>query len=278
MSNDQLRKTSIPIHFHFAHSKRVVPALKDATRAVSTPLRPKKRPTSILVPQDTPDHRRLPTAVQPQWTPVEISNFAPQTRKSDVFKLLEDYKISSPFDFPAAPRFTHPFRVTILVAGIEEARRMVNEVNGIQVGARNISIRIKDMTEEERTEYQTQDMADQIKTGIIRDTARVYHQDLDDSVLQVWELVHAGKHYAFLQKRTPVAVHSSPEAHDLGTQDDAVWQFVAASAAGLETGDEKVVPRLEALRGLQDSSETHGALRRVWDEWIGGLLLTADDS
>ncbi|KAJ4351145.1 uncharacterized protein N0V89_006484 [Didymosphaeria variabile] len=277
MFNDQPRKTSIPIHFHFAHSKRVVPALKDATRAVSTPLRSKKRPASILVPQDTPDHRRLPTAVQPQWTTVEISNFAPRTRKSDVLNLLGGYDISPPVEFPATPRFTRPFRVTVMVSGVEEARRMVKELNGTQVGGRNISVRMTNMTEEERMEYQIQDMADQIKTGIIN-TAHVYHPDLADSILEVRELVQDENHCAFLQKRTPVTVHSSPKAHALETQNKAKWELVAASAAGLETGDSKVILRLEALKGLQDSLETQGVLEKIWDEWSGSSLLAEDVS
>lgn len=167
MSNAHPRQTSIPIHFHFAHSKRAVKALKDAPRSISTPLRPKKRPASIVIPQDTPVHRSLPLAVQPDWTPVEFSNFSPQLRQSDITDLLEGYNISPELKFPATPRFTGPLRATVLVASVKEARKMVKDLDRRNVGGREISVRIKDITEEKRKEYHIQDMADQIKTATI---------------------------------------------------------------------------------------------------------------
>lgn len=167
MANDQSRRTSIPIHFHFAHSKRVVPAIKDASRAVSSPLRSKKRPASILIPHDTPLHRKLPAAVQPEWTPVEIANFPPQLRQADFIDLLQGYNISPEFDFSVTPRFTRPFRATILAASGEEARRIVQDLNGKTVGGRRIAVRMKNLSEKERKEFQVQDMADQLKISII---------------------------------------------------------------------------------------------------------------
>ncbi|KAF2451856.1 hypothetical protein P171DRAFT_348134 [Karstenula rhodostoma CBS 690.94] len=279
MSNDRLRKTSIPIHFHFAHSKRVVPALKDASRAVTSPLRVRKRPASILIPRDTPAHRKLPAAVQPEWTPVEISNYPPRMRQSDFIDLLQGYNISPEFDFPVTPRFTRPFRVTILAASGEEARRMVKDLDGKSVGEREIAVRMKGMTEKERKEFHIQDMADQIKTGIIN-TARVYHSDLADAILEVREIVQDGSCFAFLQKRAPVTIHSTPETRALGNQNLAKWEFVSGSACELEMEmeDSPTVPRLEALRGLQKTLENQGVLEKIWHKWSGSQVLMADDT
>jgi hypothetical protein len=88
-------------------------------------------------------------------------------RQSDFIDLLQGYNISPEFDFPVTPRFTRPFRATILAASVKEATRMVKDLDGKLVGGRKIAVRMRDMTEKERKAYHVQDMADQIKTGII---------------------------------------------------------------------------------------------------------------
>lgn len=88
-------------------------------------------------------------------------------QQSDFIDLLQGYNISPEFDFPATPRFTRPFRAAILAASVEEAKRMVKELDGKSLDGREIAVRMKDMTENERKEFHIQDVADQIKTGII---------------------------------------------------------------------------------------------------------------
>jgi hypothetical protein len=93
----------------------------------------------------------------------------------------------------------------------------------------------------------------------------------------VCEIVKDGSHFAFLQKRVPVTVHSTSEAHALETQNMVEWKFVAGSAFELEmeTDDDTKVPRLEALKGLQGSLENQGVLETIWRQWSGSQLLTA---
>ncbi|KAF9739078.1 hypothetical protein PMIN02_003965 [Paraphaeosphaeria minitans] len=278
MSNEQPRKTSIPIHFHFGHSKRVVPAIREVSRAVSSPLRLRKRPASILIPRDTPAHRKLPVAVQPEWTPVEIANFSPRWRQSDFIALLQGYHISPEFDFPLTPHFARPFRATILAASVEEAGIMVKDLDGKLVGGRKIAVRMKDVSELERKELHMQDMADQIKTGIIN-TARVYHSDLADAILEVHEVVQDGSCFALLQKRAPIMIHTTQEAHDLDNRSLTQWEFVAGSASELDTQieDSTTVTRLEALKGLQGTLESQGVLEQIWCQWNGSQVLSADN-
>lgn len=104
----------------------------------------------------------------------------------------------------------------------------------------------------------------------------MYHSHLSDAILEVRELVKDGSHFAFLQQRAPVTIHSTPEAHVLGTRNMVEWEFVAGSAAELATEDGETVPRLEALKSLQEDLETQGVLGCIWRNWDGSRVLTTD--
>lgn len=110
------------------------------------------------------------------------------------------------------------------------------------------------------------------------DTARVYHSDLADAMLEVREVVQDRSRFAFLQKRAPVTIHSIPGAHALDNQDLTQWEFVAGSTYELDTeiDDSTTVPRLEALRGLQGTLEDQGVLEKNWDNWNGNQVLSGD--
>ncbi|KAF1972472.1 hypothetical protein BU23DRAFT_599565 [Bimuria novae-zelandiae CBS 107.79] len=272
MFNPRPRKTSIPIHFHFAHSKRSTPSPNDIACDSAAPVLPKKRPTSILIPHDTPDHQRLPTVTQPEWTPVEIANFPPHLRRADLLDLLRDFTISPSFNFPDTPRFTRPFRTTVLVAGLKEAMRMVKELDKNSVAGREISVKMAVEAEQQvhqrDPEEGIQDVAEELKNNIIN-TARIYYPDLSDAILVVRELVNNGGYYAFLQQRVPVTIHSDPNAHSLGAQNIGDWEFVAGAAADSGMAHDQRVPRLKVLKSLQEQVEMQGVLSKIWGKWGG---------
>lgn len=186
MVNPQPRKTSVPIQFNFAHSKhKSTPSSKETACVLPRIQRYKKRPASIVVPQDTPVHRALPIAVQPVWTRVEITGLSPQLRRADLLELLRNYSISPEFRFPATPQFTRPFRTTILAAGVEEAGRMVKELSGKSVAGRKISVTmsIKSEGEDQKSsETGVHDVAEEWRNNIIS-TWSAYLQTTDTDPL-----------------------------------------------------------------------------------------------
>ncbi|KAJ4305683.1 hypothetical protein N0V90_001214 [Kalmusia sp. IMI 367209] len=277
------RKTSIPIHFNFANAKRHSSAPNDhqpesipptpfppPARPPAALLRTKQRPASILIPKNTPAHQQLPTAVQPQWTPVEISNFAPDLRHAELLHLLRDYNFSGESNLADTPQFTHPFRTTVMVAGVEEATRMVKNLNNQNFRGRQISVRL--IISEKNGEEDVQDVADEMKIRIIN-TARVYHASLTNTILEVRELVQDGSHFAFLQKRAPITIHSKPEMHALVPQNKAAWEFVAGAAVDPTVGDGGGIPRLDALKNLQEHLERQGVLGKIWDRLDSSQML-----
>lgn len=162
MSRTQPRKTSVPIHFYFAHSRRT-----DAPRSVSAPLRRKNYPPSNLIPNAELDPSDLSDSDLSSQTTVEFSNFSPRVRQPDLENLLRIHNITAEFRVPPTPSFARPFRATILVFNVSEARRAVKELNGKEVCGRKITVRMKRVTEKERREYRIQDMAEQSRTSII---------------------------------------------------------------------------------------------------------------
>jgi hypothetical protein len=94
----------------------------------------------------------------------------------------------------------------------------------------------------------------------------------------VREIVKDGSYFAFLQKRDPVTVSNTPEAHALEIRNMAEWNYVSGFIfeLELEMDDGTTSPRLEALKGLQGSLENQGVLETVWRKWSGSQLLMSD--
>jgi hypothetical protein len=106
------------------------------------------------------------------------------------------------------------------------------------------------------------------------DTARVYYPHLGPKILEVREQTEGAAHYAYLQARDPVTVHSAPEAHLQPLENTAKWELVAGSSAdgrGARGSDKSV--RLAVLKGLQETVEKQGVLKRAWGKWEGSWKL-----
>lgn len=281
------RVTSIPLQFNFAQSKRSTPSLKDTTCSITAIVQPKKRPPPIRVPHDTPEHRSLPAVLKREWTPVEIANFPPRLRRKDLLDLLEDYNFSPDFDFPATPQFIRPFRITLMAVSVEEAQRMVMDLDGLPHSGREISVKMLGNTHHTAA---VQEIAHELKNNIISthtvskeryeltqvDAARILYPNHAETILEVRELVKDRSHFAFLQKRSPVTIYSHPDAHAFGAQGKASWEFVAGGAiAEPMAGGDRYVPRLEALTDLLENVEKQGVARKIWAKWSGSQMLVA---
>ena len=161
MFHNHPRKTSIPIHFNFARSKRSTPSPTATTCPLTVALRGQKRCSSA------PGQRRPASVAQLEWTPVEIANFPPQLQRADFLDFLNGYCFLPEFEYPVTPRFTRPFRTIVSVSSVEEAKRMVGELDGKTLAGRRISVKIVGKVAWKNQEDAMQELVDELKSRII---------------------------------------------------------------------------------------------------------------
>ena len=122
-------------------------------------------PVTLGVPISAPASAPVPEITE--WVSVELSNVAPYIERHVIEAILKDFDVSNDFRFPKGLRFSYPFRVIIKVAGQFEANRLVKELHMKSVGGRKIFARVINRIGQEDMEVQIQDLADELKNGII---------------------------------------------------------------------------------------------------------------
>jgi hypothetical protein len=284
MSTSMLPK---PDGDHYAHRifSRAVQSLhtrRNAPPPIPIPVNPS--PTSLQALRKTRKPATLPSVA------VELSNYPPSLTRHDLHTLFKGFTIGPNFILPKSPRFAYPFRTFVWVAGEEEAERAVQELSGTVMGGRQIRVTKADPPPYEQKEVAVEELADELKIAIVStysnvhmlwkriltcaDTARVYYPHLGSKFLEVREHTDGALHYAYLQARDPVTVHSEPEAHLQPLENMTKWDLVAGSSAdgcGAK-GRDKVV-RLTVLKGLQETVEKQGLLKKAWGQWKGSAVL-----
>jgi hypothetical protein len=102
----------------------------------------------------------------------------------------------------------------------------------------------------------------------------VYYPQFASKLLEVREHVEGATHFAFLQARDPVTIHSKPEAHLQPVENIASWDLVAGSSSDGRSGrgEDKYV-RLAVLKSLQELVEKQGVLQKMWSQWEGSRML-----
>jgi hypothetical protein len=102
----------------------------------------------------------------------------------------------------------------------------------------------------------------------------VYYPQLASKLLEVREHMDGVTHFAFLQARDPVTIHSKPEVHLQPVENMASWELVAGSRSDGRSGrgEDKCV-RLAVLKSLQELVEKQGVLQKMWSQWEGSRTL-----
>ncbi|KAF2822013.1 hypothetical protein CC86DRAFT_425574 [Ophiobolus disseminans] len=222
-----------------------------------------------LIPTDMQVAKPKPATIP--LVAVELSNYAPNISRHDIQTLFKGFMISLDFILPTAARFAYPLRTFIWLVGKAEAERAVNEVSGAFVGGRQLRVTLVDVDTYDQKEMVVAELADEMKIAIVN-TAHVYNPRLGTKILEVREHIEGAAHFAFLQARDPVTVHSTPETH---LKPNAVkWELVAggqADARGARGQDRSV--QLAALKSLQETVEKQGVAKRAWERWDGSRRL-----
>jgi hypothetical protein len=101
------------------------------------------------------------------WATVEFSNYPPQLTRADLTALFQGFTIAPDFALPNARNLSYPLRTFIRVAGENEAQAAVRELCGRLVGGRKISVKMVEKTGYEEKDIAVEDVADEMKIGII---------------------------------------------------------------------------------------------------------------
>ncbi|KAF2029218.1 hypothetical protein EK21DRAFT_89959 [Setomelanomma holmii] len=204
---------------------------------------------------------------------VELSNYPPGLLRHDIQILFKGFTMSVDFVLPIATRFAYPFRTFIWLVGEEEAKRAVLELSGSIVGGREIRVTLVDPATYEQKEVIVAELADELKIAIVN-TAHLSYPHLATKILEVREHTKGAVHFAFLQAREPVTIHSEPKVYLQPVRNEARWELVAGGRAdgrGARGQDKSV--RLAALKSLQETVEKRGILKKIWSQWDGSRLL-----
>jgi hypothetical protein len=101
------------------------------------------------------------------WATVELSNYPPQLTRADVTALFQGFTIAPDFALPNVRNLSYPLRTFIRVAGENEAQAAARQLCGRLVGGRKISVKMVEKTGYEEKDVAIEDVADEMKIGII---------------------------------------------------------------------------------------------------------------
>jgi len=108
------------------------------------------------------------TAVEEVSSPaVVLSSFPPTFTRRDIEKLFSGFDVVEELTLPDKPRFTYPLRTTVVLKDRTEALRAVKALHGMSVDERRIAVRMADESDAEKTVALIEDLADELKIGIM---------------------------------------------------------------------------------------------------------------
>ncbi|KAH7132600.1 hypothetical protein B0J11DRAFT_427625 [Dendryphion nanum] len=198
------------------------------------------------------------------WIVVELSNYPHSLTRADVYLLFSGFHIAH-FTLPSVKKFYLPLRTKIHIVGQKDAERAVKELNDTVMHGREIKLSILDQKDYENKEMVMGQVSDELKNGVIK-SARVWHKQFADHILEVRELILKDTYYAFLQGRGPIPCHNPSEFHQAAhTSNTAGWQLIATRMSSFQDNH----GRLEALSRLQSFFEEQGHAMEVWSAWEG---------
>jgi hypothetical protein len=99
---------------------------------------------------------------------IELSDYPPSLSRRDLQAIFKNFTISLDFILPIAPRYVYPLRTIIWVSSQDETNRAVCELSGTIVGGRQIRVTRVYQASYEQRELAVSELADQLKTTIIR--------------------------------------------------------------------------------------------------------------